>query len=203
MAHRGGGPQEGGLARRGMPSPVTSAALPPHGPTRPDPSRLRDGRRAHDRLLHRVTTSVARSTLARGQIDAPMACQGRLGSGSSRRLVICLARCSALVRDRPVVVMTLRLPRRSRMSQACPGGRPRELVEPVSIWTVTGGMAGRFRGLERDSAPAGLLWLRTRQGRAAPGGGGQALSRSRGQQAWMGRGRPTNRSKASKVAAAD
>ncbi len=79
------------------------------------------------------------------QIDAPMACQGRLGSGSARRLVICLARCSALVRDRPVVVMTLRLPRRSRVSQACPGGRPRELVEPVSIWTVTGGMAGRFR----------------------------------------------------------
>jgi hypothetical protein len=74
------------------------------------------------------------------------------------------------------------------MSQACPGGRPRELVEPVSIWTVTGGMAGRFRGLERDSAPAGLLWLRTRQGRAAPGGGGQALSRSRGQQAWDGVG---------------
>jgi hypothetical protein len=39
----GGGPQEGGL-----------------GPTRPVPARLRDGCRGHDRLLHRVTSSVAR-----------------------------------------------------------------------------------------------------------------------------------------------
>ncbi len=68
--------------------------------------------------------------------------------GSARRLVIFSARCSALVRDRPVVVMTLWLPRRSRMSQVRPGGRPRELVEPVSIWTVTAGMADRFLGLE-------------------------------------------------------
>ena len=56
--------------------------------------------------------------------------------------MICSARCSALVRDRPMVVMTLRLPRWSRMSQACQGGRPRELAEPVSIWTVTVHPAG-------------------------------------------------------------
>jgi hypothetical protein len=66
-------------------------------------------------------------------------------SGSASRAVICSARCSALVRERPMVVMTLRWPRRSRMSQACPGGRPRELEEPASISTVTTGMGGHFR----------------------------------------------------------
>ncbi len=114
--------------------------------------------------------------------DAPMSCQGFLDSCSARRLVICWARCSALARDRPVVVMTLRLPRRSRMSQVRPGGRPRELVEPVSIWTVTGGTADHFRGLARGrvrwAGGAGVAGLRTRQGGAAPGGG-QALIRSR------------------------
>ena len=123
-------------------------------------------------------------TLRRGQVpnDAPMSCQGFLDSCSARRLVICWARCSALARDRPVVVMTLRLPRRSRMSQVRPGGRPRELVEPVSIWTVTGGTADHFRGLARGrvrwAGGAGVAGLRTRQGGAAPGGG-QALIRSR------------------------
>jgi len=116
------------------------------------------------------------------RIDAPMSCQGFLDSCSARRLVICWARCSALARDRPVVVMTLRLPRRSRMSQVRPGGRPRELVEPVSIWTVTGGTADHFRGLARGrvrwAGGAGVAGLRTRQGGAAPGGG-QALIRSR------------------------
>jgi hypothetical protein len=38
VAHRGGGPQEEGLARRGRPSQVASAALPPHGPTHPGQS---------------------------------------------------------------------------------------------------------------------------------------------------------------------
>ena len=75
------------------------------------------------------------------QIDAPMSCQGPSGSGSARRSVICSARCSALVRDRPMVVMTLRWPRRSRMSQVRPGGCARVLVEPVSISTLTAGMA--------------------------------------------------------------
>src|SRR5712692_2752817 len=107
-----------------------------------------------------------------------MSCQGPLGSGSARRLLIFSARCWALVRDRPVVVMTLRLPRRSRMSQVRPGGRSRELVEPVSIWTVTGGMAGHFRGPGGDGARAGLLGCG--QDRDGPlRGGGQALSRSR------------------------
>jgi hypothetical protein len=46
------------------------------------------------------------------------------GFGFGRRSVICSARCSALVRDRPTAVMTLRWPRRSRMSQVRPGGCP-------------------------------------------------------------------------------
>ena len=62
--------------------------------------------------------------------------------GSVRSSVICRARCSALGRDRPMVVMTLRLPRRSRMSQVRPGGWLRVLVEPAAISTVIGVMAG-------------------------------------------------------------
>ena len=41
-----------------------------------------------------------------------------------------------------MVVMTLRLPRRSRMSQVRPGGWLRVLVEPAAISTVIGDMAG-------------------------------------------------------------
>jgi hypothetical protein len=105
-------------------------------------------------------------------------CQGPLGSGSAKRSMICSARCSALVRDRPVVVMTLWWPRRSRMSQVRPGGRPRELVEPVSIWTVTGGTAGRLSRVERMALRLSAImklgseagcWVRTRQGGATPG----------------------------------
>src|SRR6266446_8686769 len=123
-------------------------------------------RRADSLPLRRARTLVI-LILRREQIDAPMSCQGFLDSCSARRLVICWARCSALARDRPVVVMTLRLPRRSRMSQVRPGGRPRELVEPVSIWTVTGGTADHFRGLARGrvrwAGGAGVAGLRTRQ----------------------------------------
>jgi hypothetical protein len=78
--------------------------------------------------------------------------------------VIFSARYSALARDSPVVVMTIRWPRRSRMSQLRPGGRPRQLVEPVSIWTVTAGMADYFPGVvEVAGALPGVLGLRTRQ----------------------------------------
>src|SRR5258707_1463553 len=98
-------------------------------------------------------------------------------SGSARRSVIFWARCSALVRERPMVVMTVRLPRRSRMSQACPGGRPREVDEPVSISTVTGGMAGHLYldGLERGGCCGRATGLRTRQGMAAHGADGKLL----------------------------
>src|SRR5258707_7180127 len=98
-------------------------------------------------------------------------------SGAARRSVLCWARCSALVREGPMVVMTVGLPRRSRMSQACPGGRPREVDEPVSISTVTGGMAGHLylEGLERGGCCGRAAGLRTRQGGAAPGGEGKLL----------------------------
>ena len=58
------------------------------------------------------------------------------------------------------------------------GGRPRELEEPVSISTVTGGMAGHLcvEGLERGGCCGrATTGLRTRQGRAAPGGEGKLL----------------------------
>jgi len=103
----------------------------------------------------------------RSPSDAPMSCQGPSGSGSARRSVICSVRCSALVRDRPMVVMTLRWPRRSRMSQVRPGGCARVLVEPVSISTLTAGMAAFWDSA--DGARAGVAGMRTRQGRAAPG----------------------------------
>src|ERR1022692_4401876 len=109
--------------------------------------------------------------LAAKQIDAPMFCQGPLGSGSARRLVICSARCSALVRDRPMVVMTLWWPRRSRMSQVRPGGCPRVLEEPVSIWTVMGGMAGPFPGSGAgEGVVAGAAGVADKTGMGRSGG---------------------------------
>jgi hypothetical protein len=130
--------------------------------------------------------------------DAPMSCQGPLGSGSARRSVICSARCSALVRDRPMVVMTLWWPRRSRMSQVRPGGCPRVLVEPVSISTLTAGMAA-FWGFSGWWPGLGLPGCG--QDRDGPlRGGGQALMRSRAarHEGARGRGRPADRSKASR-----
>ncbi len=63
-----------------------------------------------------------------------------------------------------MVVMTLRLPRRSRMSQVRPGGWLRVLVELAVISTVIGDMAGLVTsGLECRWAAG----LRTRQGGAA------------------------------------
>jgi hypothetical protein len=90
-------------------------------------------------------------------------------SGSASRAVICSARCSALVRDRPMVVMTLRRPRRSRMSQACPGGCPRELEEPVSISTVMAGMDVTFRVWRGTGAQAGAAGVADKTGRGRSG----------------------------------
>jgi hypothetical protein len=91
--------------------------------------------------------------------------------------VIWLARCSALVRDRPVVVMmmmmmmmTLRLPRRRRTSHACPGGRPRELVEPVSILDGDGWHGWSLPvGLDWAGASAGLLGVTDKTGTGRSG----------------------------------
>ena len=108
------------------------------------------------------------------------------------------------MRERPMVVITVRLPRRSRMSQACPGGRPREVDEPVSISTVTGGMAGHLylEGLEREDAAAGLLGCG--QDREGPLRVGRASSYEVTPSKFERvRGRPANRSRASMDAAAD
>ena len=67
-----------------------------------------------------------------------------------------------------MVVMMLRSPRRSLTSQICSGGRPRELAEPVSISTVTGGCMVTWVLVEGPISPAWVLGLRTRQGWAAP-----------------------------------
>lgn len=72
--------------------------------------------------------------------------------------VIRAARCSALVRERPMVVMTCWSSRLRRTSQIRSGGRPLALAEPVSISTVMGCMA-------KASLKLAVCWeLRTRQG---------------------------------------
>jgi hypothetical protein len=136
------------------------------------------------------------TTPARRPAAGPRACRSASWPSRTSSLSTRAGAPMALTHGRSWPLSIRRLPSNSdetrkpeRCSYVCQGWL---------AWLFVAAISGLLTGSNRAEIAGG----RTRQGRAAPGGG-QALIRSRGQQVDGARGRPANRSKASTSAAAE